>query len=99
MCIRDSFATGRATASGAAQLVALNPSRQRRSLRLLVGAAGAITTVSTTSVAGGQRVALVLPPLVGPDELVELQADGPVVAGRLILAPSPSASAGVPTLP
>jgi Family of unknown function (DUF5719) len=96
---RWAFATGRVTASGAAQLVALNPSRHRRSVRLLVGAAGALTTVSTTSVAGDQRVVLVLPPLVGPDEPVELQADGPVVAGRLILAPSPSASVGVPTLP
>ena len=96
---RWAFATGRLTAAGDAQLAVLNRSRRSRSVRLLAGAAGAITTVTEMRVAGGQRVALPLPPSVGPDALVVLQADGPVVAGRLVLGPSPSASAGVPTLP
>jgi hypothetical protein len=96
---RWSFSTGRVTAAGAAQLVALNPSRRRLSVRLLAGAAGAVTTVATASVAGGQRVVVPLPPSVGPDEPLVLQASGAVAAGRLILAPSPSASAGVPTVP
>jgi hypothetical protein len=96
---RWAFATGRLTATGAAQLVAMNPSRHPRSVRLLAGAAGAITTVTAMTVAGGQRVVLALPPSVGPDQPVVLAADGPVAAGRLILAPSPSATAGIPSLP
>jgi len=96
---RWAFATGRLSGSSAAQLVALNPSRRRRSVRLLAGAAGVLTTVTTMSVAGGQRVVVPLPASVGPDQVVVLQSDGPVAVGRLILVPSPSASAGVPSLP
>jgi len=68
-------------------------------VRLLAGAAGVLTTVTTMSVAGGQRVVVPLPASVGPDQVVVLQSDGPVAVGRLILVPSPSASAGVPSLP
>ena len=93
------FATGRVAATGDAQLVAFNPSRQSRTVQVLAGADGRLRRSATTTAPPGQRVVVPLAADVGPDQVLVLTADGPVAAGRLILGPSPSASAGVPALP
>jgi hypothetical protein len=96
---RWAFATGRVTAAGDAQLVAFNPSRRTRTVRVLAGAAGGLGRIATATVAPGQRVVVPLAAGVGPNQVLVLSADGPVAAGRLVLGPSPSASSGVPALP
>ncbi len=97
---RWAFAAGRIASTGDAQIVALNPGRRHVTVRLLAGAGGALHTVETASVAPGKRAVFSLVTAgVGPDEPLEVRASGPVVAGRLVVGPSPSASVGVPARP
>jgi Family of unknown function (DUF5719) len=97
---RWGFAAGRVAAAGDAQIVALNPGRHPVTVRLLAGAGGTFGTVATARVAPGKRAVFpLLSAGVGPDEPLEVRASGPVVAGRLVLGPSPSSSLGVPARP
>ena len=97
---RWAFATGRLDTTGPAQLVADNVTRRHVRVTLLTAPAGAssLGPTTTVTVAPGQRAAFPLDANVGPDQVLIVQATGPIVAGRLVLGPSLAVTAGVPDL-
>ena len=100
---RWAFATGRTDNSGDAQLAAVNVSGRRLTVEML-----AYTPGDPNSPRSGPRQAVgvgkrVVFPLttdgVDASQVIVLQADGPIVAGREVLGPDRSLSVGFPELP
>ena len=58
----------------------------------------ALHPVTTTTVGAHQRAVFPLDPTIGPDQVLVLQATGPIVGGRLVLGPSVITGTGVPAL-
>lgn len=99
---RWAFTTGRVDNTGDAQLVAFNVSKKSLTVELLAYTAGNPNSPSSAlaqAVGPGKRVTFDLPQNgVGADQVLVLKADGPIVAGRVLLSPSPGLSVGLPAL-
>jgi Family of unknown function (DUF5719) len=94
------FTTGRLDTTDPAQLVALNTTGRRLRVTLLTAGseAAALHAVTTSTVGAHQRVVFPLDATIGPDQVLVLQASGPIVGGRLVLGPSVITGTGVPAL-
>ncbi len=94
------FTTGRLDTADPAQVVALNTTGRRLHVTLLTAGsdAAALHPVSTTAVGAHRRAVFPLDATIGPDQVLVLQATGPVVGGRLVLGPSVITGTGVPDL-
>jgi len=100
---RWAFATGRTDNSGDARLAAVNESGRRVTVHLVPetpgGSSGPARGVSQT-VGGGKRAVFSLTTDgVDASQVIVLQADGPIAAGREVLGPDRSLSVGFPELP
>jgi len=97
---RWAFATGRLDTTDPAQVVALNPTGRRVRVTLLTAGsdAAALHSVSTVTVKAHQRAVFPLDATIGPDQVLVLQATGPIVGGRLVLGPSVITGTGVPAV-
>jgi hypothetical protein len=100
---RWAFALGRVDNTGDAQLVAVNVSGKPISVELLAYTAGdpnSPRSAPAQAVSPGKRAVFPLAANgVGTDQVVVLQSDGAIVAGRLDLGVSPSMTIGLPELP
>lgn len=99
---RWAFTAGRVDNTGDAQLVAFNPSKRSLTVELLAYTGGDPNSPSSAvaqAVGPGKRVVFDLSQNgIGPDRVLVLKADGPIVAGRVVLSPSPVLSVGLPEL-
>jgi hypothetical protein len=97
------FATGRTDDSGDAQLVVVNLSGRPLSVELLAftpGDPNSPTSAPAQAVGAGKRAVFSLSADgVDPDQVLVVQANGSIVAGREVMGPSRSLSVGIPELP
>jgi hypothetical protein len=97
---RWAFAIGRLTTTGDALISALNVSGHPTTVRLYAYTAGRTGTprpVASRSVATGARAVFSMSQLaVDPADVLVVAANGPVVAGRLLLDGGASLAAGIP---
>ncbi len=99
---RWAFAAGRVDDTGDAQLVAYNPTKRSLTVELLAYTGGDPKSPSSAiaqTVGRGKRVVFDLPQnAIRADQVLVLKANGLIVAGRVILGPSPVLSGGLPEL-
>lgn len=100
---RWAFATGRLDSSGDAQVAARDVSGRPVSVELLAFTAGdpnSPRSAPAQALSSGKRAVFALTAAgVDPDQVTVVQADHPIVAGRVVLAPGPAMSIGIPALP
>ena len=100
---RWAFATGRTDNSGDAQLAAVNVSGRPLTVEMLAytpGDPNSPRSGPAQAVGAGKRAVFPLTTDgVDASQVIVLQADGPIVAGREVLGPSRSLSVGFPELP
>lgn len=100
---RWAFALGRVDNTNDAQLAAVNVSGKPISVEMLAYTAGdpnSPRSAPAQAVSPGKRAAFPLAANgVSTDQVVVLQSDGAIVAGRVTLGGSPSMSVGLPELP